>query len=87
MNTVICNSNRSTQPGVVIDVLTDVWVEEVVKVLRIVKVFVMNVWANSVIDTLSDVQVDVTIDAVSDTDVEALTDVNTNILIDAMTSL
>ena len=47
MNTMIFN--RFTHSRVIIDVLTDVWVKEVVKVS------VINVWADVVIDTLSDV--------------------------------
>ena len=51
MNTVICN--RLKHPRVVIDVLTDVWVEEIAKVS--VKVFVAKVGADVVIDTLLEV--------------------------------
>ena len=46
-------SNRLTHPCVVIDVLADVWVEDVIKIL--VEGFVINVRADTVIGTLSDV--------------------------------
>ena len=45
--------NRFSHRCVVIDVLSDVWVEEVIKVL--VEVFVVDVRADVVIDTLSGV--------------------------------
>ena len=45
--------NRFTYPSVVIDVLTDVWVEEVIKVF--VEVFAVIVRTDAVIDMLSDV--------------------------------
>ena len=69
----------------VIGVLTDVWVEEVAKVF--VKVFDINVWADSAVDTLSDVQAGATIDVVSTVGVEALSDVSANVLTSAMTDL
>ena len=65
--------------------LTDVWVEEVIKAL--VEMFIINVWGDVVIDEVSDVQVDVTINSVSDIGVEVLTDVNLNVLVAAMTVL
>ena len=70
----------------IIDVLTDVWVEDFIKTL--VEVFVINVWADGVFDT-SGVQVDVIIGVVASSDigVEMLTDVNTNILPATMTTL
>ena len=46
--------NRFVHPCVVIDVLTDVWVEEVI-IKVFVAVFVVNVWSDAVIDMLSDV--------------------------------
>ena len=45
--------NRFTHPCVVIDVLADVWVEYIFKVW--VEAFAINAWADSVVDTLSDV--------------------------------
>ena len=45
----------------VIDVLTDVWVEEVIKIF--VEVFVINIWDDVAIDTLSGA-VDAIIDVV-----------------------
>ena len=83
MNTVIFN--RIIHPCVIIDVLADVWVEEVVKVY--VNMSVINVWADVVIGTLSDVQVEVTIDVVSDIGVEVLIDIHVNVLVAAMTTL
>ena len=77
--------NRFVHSRMVIDVLTDVWVEEVIKVF--VEVFAVNVWTGVVIDSMSDVQVDVKIDVVSDIDVEVLTDVNANVLVVTMTAL
>ena len=78
--------NRFTYPCVIVDVLADVWVEEIREML--VGGFVINVWADMVIGTLSTVYVDVTFDDVSDIGVEVLTDVNTNVLIAAaMTAL
>ena len=47
------NFNRFTHPCVSIDVLADVWVEEVIKILF--EGFVINVWDDVVIDTLADV--------------------------------
>ena len=46
-------SNRFMYACEIIDVPTDVWVEEVVEVF--VEVFGINVWADSAVDTLSDV--------------------------------
>ena len=71
--------NRFKRLCVVIDVLADAWVEEVMKVS--VKVFVINVRADVVIDKFSGVQV------VSDIAAEVLTDVNANVLVVAMTAL
>ena len=45
--------NRFTHPCVIIDVLTDVWVEDVTRTL--VKVFPINVWADAVVGTLTGV--------------------------------
>ena len=67
------------------DVLTDVWVDKVIKVL--VGVFVMAVRDGVVIGTLSGVQVDVIMDVVFDIGVEVLTDANVNILGVAMAAL
>ena len=75
--------NSFEHPFEVVDMLTDVWVECVISIL--VEGFAFNVRADVVIDTLSDVQVDVTID-VSDIGVEVLTDV-TDALIVGMTDL
>ena len=44
--------NRFSHLRVIIDMLADVWVEEVSKIF--VDVFVINVWADVVIDTFSD---------------------------------
>ena len=77
--------NRFTHPRLIIDVLTDVCVEEVTKIL--VGGFVINVWDGMVIDTLSTVYVDVTFDDVSDIGVEVLTDVDANVLGAVMTDL
>ena len=71
---------------VVIGVLVDVWVEDVIKAF--VEVVTINVWGGGVvIDELSDVQVDVTINSVSDIATEVLTDVNLSVLVAAMTDL
>ena len=79
-------SNRSTRPSVTIDLMSDVWLEEVIKVF--VVVLSINGWADDVvIDTLSGVYVDVIIDVVFDIGVEVLTDVDSNVLIAAMTAL
>ena len=78
--------NRVTLLVVVIDVLADVWAEEVMNVF--VGVFVVNVWSDGVIWMLSGVfhgvEVDVSIGAVSD---GVLTDVNTDVLVVAITTL
>ena len=66
----------------VIDLMDDLWIEEGITVL--VDMFVINVWADMVIDKLTGVYVDVTIDFVSEVGVEALTDANTNVLVTAM---
>ena len=71
--------NTLTHPCVVIDVLSDVWVEEIIKELE--EGFVINVWADMVIGALSRVQVDITIDVVSDIGVEVMTDINVNVLV------
>ena len=74
---------KNSHPCVIIDVLTDVWVEEVM-----VEVCIINVWSDVVIDTLPGVSVDVIIDVVaSDIGVEVLTDVNVNVLLADMTAL
>ena len=77
--------NRFTHACVVIDVLADVWDEDIIKVL--VEEFVINVWTDVLIDTLSGVCLDVTIDIVSDVDVEVLTDVNGNVLVTTAAAL
>ena len=66
----------------VIDLMDDLWIEEGIAVL--VDMFVINVWADMVIDKLTGVYVDVTIDFVSEVGVEVLTDANTNVLVTAM---
>ena len=73
--------------SVIIDVLTDVWVEEVNTTL--VEAFSIDVRTDAVIlDTLSDVSVDTIIGVVSDINaVEVLTDVIVNILVAAMAAL
>ena len=73
---------RFTHPRVVIDVLADEWVEEFTSVS--VKLFVSKVCAGAVIDTLSVMYVDVTIDVVSDTIAEVLADMNSNVLLSTM---
>ena len=80
---MICNG--FAQACVVIDVLTDVWVEEVIKIFA--GVFVINVRTAVVIDMFSAAWLDVTIDVVSDIGVEVLTDVNTNVLVVEMIDL
>ena len=70
---------------VFIDVLTDVWVEDVFKIL--VEVFTITVPDDVMIDTLSGVCVDLTIDVVSDIGVEVLTDVNANAVVETMSAL
>ena len=77
---MICK-NKS-DPCVIIDVLTDVWVEEVIKTL--VGVFTINVRTVMVLDVLSGAYVDVIIDVESDTGVEVLTDVNASVLVTAV---
>ena len=71
----------------IIDVLTDVWVEEVNAIL--VEAFSIDERTDVVIlDTLSDVYVDTIIGVVSDINaVEVLTDVIVNILVAAMAAL
>ena len=62
--------------------------DEVVGVLLALGVFVINVWAGVVVNTLSGVLVAVTIDFVSNIDLgEVLADVNANVLLVAMTAL
>ena len=74
---------KNSHPCVIIDVLTDVWVEEVM-----VEVCIINVWSDVVIDTLPGVSVDVIIDVLaSDIGVEVLIDVNVNVLLADMTAL
>ena len=73
---------RISHPRVVIDVLTDVWVEEVIKTS--VGVFAINVWTDVTIGMLSGVKVDVVVDVLSDIGVEALADVDANVLVVAM---
>ena len=77
--------NRFTHPCVVIDVMTGVWDEDIIKVLAVE--FVINVWTDVLIDTLAEVYLDVTIDIVSDVDVEVLTDVNEKVLATTTTAL
>ena len=61
--------------------------DEVVGVLLALGVFVINVWAGVVVNTLSGVLVAVTIDFVSNIDLgEVLADVNANVLLVAMTA-
>ena len=80
------NLKSITHPCVIIDVLADVRVEEIIKIL--VVVFTIGVRANVVIDTLSCVSlVDVTIDAVYDNGVEVLTDANTSSVLAAINDL
>ena len=77
---------RLTNPCVVIGVMADEWVGEVIKVL--VAVFVINLRADVMIITLSNVFVEVTIGVVSsDIRVEESTDVNTNVLVAMVTAL
>ena len=77
---------RISHPRVIIDVLTDVRVEEIIKIL--VVLFTIGVRANVVIDTLSCVSlVDATIDVVYDNGVEVLTDANTSSVLAAITDL
>ena len=77
--------NRFTHPSSIIDLLADVWVEEIIKV--VVRVFIIKVCSDPVIDILSGVLVDVTmIDLVSDIGVEVLSDVNANAVVAAMTA-
>ena len=73
--------NRFTYPCVIIDELTDLWVEEVMAA------FVIKVWTDLLIDTFSDVWSDVTIDVVSNIGVEVLTGVYANVLVVVMTAL
>ena len=74
--------SRFTHPCVIIDVLADVWVEEVIQIF--VAVFVINVWADVVIDMLPGAQqVAVTIDVVSGIRLEVLTEVNANVVVAA----
>ena len=70
-------SKRFTHPCVIIDMLSDVWVE----------VFVGDTRSNVMIDTLSDEKVDVIIDVVFEIIVEVLVDVKANVLAVATTSL
>ena len=84
---VILIFSRFAHPCVVIDVLTDVQVEDVIEILLGGKFFI-NVWAEVVIETLSDKQVDVIIDVMSGIGVEMLTDeVNVNVLLAVTTDL
>ena len=77
---------RFTNPCVVIDVMADEWVGEVIKVSD--GMFVINVGADVMIITLSNVLVEVTIDVVSsDIRVEESTDVNVNVLVVMVTAL
>ena len=70
----------------VINILADVWVDEVIEML--VEVFVIGVRVGVVIDTLPGVSVVViTYEGVSDVGAEVLTDMNANSLIAAMTAL
>ena len=83
----ICIDSNFKRFSVIIDALTDVWVEEVNTTL--VETFSIDVWTDMVIlDTLSDVSVDVIIEVVSsDIGVEVLTDVNVNVLLAVATAL
>ena len=74
-----------TYTCVFIDVPTDVWVEDVFKIL--VGVFIITVPDDVMIDTLSGVCIDLTIDVVSDIGVEVLTDVNANAVVETMSVL
>ena len=77
---------RLTNPCVVIGVMADEWVGEIIGPL--VAVFVINLRADVMIITLSNVFVEVTIGVVSsDIRVEDLTDVNTNVLVAMVTAL
>ena len=67
------------------DTLADVCIEEIIKVL--VEVIVINMWVDAVVDTLSSMSVDETIDSVSDIGIGVLTDVNPTVLVAAMTAL
>ena len=80
------NLKSITHPCVIIEVLADVRVEEIIKILIVL--FTIGVRANVVIDTLSCVSlVDVTIDVVYDNGVEVLTDANTNFVLSAIADL
>ena len=74
--------NSFAHPCVVIDVLTDVWVGGIIKVL-VDGEFSISMWVDVVIDPLSDVIIDI----VSDIDVEMLTDVSVKVLIASVTAL
>ena len=49
--------------------------------------FFVNIWVNGVIETLSVVEVDITIDLESGIGVEVLSGVNTNVFVAVMTAL
>ena len=77
---------RFTNPCVVIGVMADEWGGDVIKVS--IGVFVINVGADVMIITLSNVFVEVTIDVVSsDIRVEESTDVTVNVLVAMATAL
>ena len=77
--------NTFSHPCVTIDMLTDVWVEEVIKIL--VEVFVIDARSDVAIDTSSGVLDGAMIDVGSDIDADVLTDVNANVLVPVMTDL
>ena len=76
------SSKRIRYPCVIIDVLTDVWVGEIIGAS--VGEFTINVWTGVVVGVLSGAYVDVIIDVESDTGVEVLTDVNASVLVTAV---
>ena len=66
--------------------MADEWVGEVIEVSALV--FVIKVWADAMISTLSNVLLEVLINVVSsDIRVEELTDVNVNVLVAMVTAL
>ena len=75
-------SKRILHRCVIIDVLTDVWVGEIIGAS--VGEFTINVWTGVVVGVLSGAYVDVIIDVESDTGVEVLTDVNASVLVTAV---
>ena len=69
----------------VIELLSDDWVEEVNKVWA--EVFVINMGANVIVGTLSSVWVVLTIDAVSKISVEVLAGVDKNVSVATVATL